>query len=144
MPNTAIVLTGYLGQDPSLRQTKERPYTQRQAPTRLRIQLPGATYEETLLEIVETDGTVPSRDYAVLSLATHGHQDDEPDTTWHRLICWNADRMEHAAVRHARRGDQVRVTGRPSSFTTRDGRKIDQIEIDRLEILRMTRAPEIP
>jgi hypothetical protein len=30
-----------------------------------------------------------SRDYLVLSLATH----DRGKTTWHRLVVWNADRM---------------------------------------------------
>ncbi len=66
MQSTTITLTGNLGQNPSLRSTRERTYTQRQAPTRLLVQLPGRTCEEVLEESADADVTVSSKDYAVL------------------------------------------------------------------------------
>ena len=144
MNTTAVTLTGFLGQNREIRETKERTYTRREPATRLEFHRAGELqYEDVLENEGEHDVTVGSREYALLSLATHRWQDGSQITSWHRIIAWNLDRHEHLPVRLCRKGDRVRITGRPTTFTTGDGRTIEQIELDRLEILR-NKAPELP
>ena len=144
MNTTAVTLTGFLGQDREIRETQERTYTRREPATRLEFHLADELqYEDVLENEGEHDITVGSREYALLSLATHRWQDGQQITSWHRIIAWNLDRHEHLPVRLCRKGDRVRITGRPTTFTTGDGRTIEQIELDNLEILR-NKAPEIP
>ena len=142
MTSTAVTLTGYLGQNRQIRETKERTYTAF-VPTTFEFHHADEIHHDEVAFLDLGDFTVPSREYALLSLATHRWQAGEQTTTWHRIVVWNLDRHEHLPVRLSRKGDRVRITGRPTTFTTRDGRKIEQIELDRLEILR-NKAPEIP
>ena len=142
MNATAVTLTGYLGQNREIRATQERTCTAF-VPTTFELHH-AAKIEHDEIDYLEVgEHTIPSREYALLSLATHRWQDGAQITTWHRIIAWNLDRHEHLAVRLCRKGDRVRITGRPSTFTTRDGRRIDQLVLDNLEILR-GKAPEIP
>ena len=145
---STVTLTGYLGNDPDIRETEERTYTEPQPPTRLEYHLGGVMqYDELLEEAAEYDVTSPSREYAVFSLAEHTSQNGKNATKWHRVMAWNVDRLEHFAVRLARRGDKVRITGRQTTFVVRKGRNkgktIVQIELIKLEILQ-TKAPQIP
>jgi single-stranded DNA-binding protein len=142
MNATAVTLTGYLGQDRQIRQTQERTY-ERWVPTTFDLHLEDKVERDDVVLWDRGEHTVPSREYALLSLATHRFQDGAQVTTWHRIVAWNPDRHEHLPVRLCRKGDRVRITGRPSTFKTADGRTIDQIELDRLEILR-GKAPEVP
>jgi single-stranded DNA-binding protein len=142
MNATAVTLTGYLGQDRQIRQTQERTY-ERWVPTTFDLHLEDKVERDDVVLWDRGEHTVPSREYALLSLATHRFQDGAQVTTWHRIVAWNLDRHEHLPVRLCRKGDRVRITGRPSTFKTADGRTIDQIELDRLEILR-GKAPEVP
>ena len=144
MNATTITLTGFLGKDREIRETRERTYTRREPATRLEFHCGGALrYEDVLPNRGDHEVTVPSRQYALLSLATHRWQGSEQTTTWHRIVAWNLDRLERMPVRLCRKGDRVRITGRPTSFTTADGRTIEQIELESLQILR-SRAPEVP
>ena len=142
MNATAVTLTGYLGQDREIRQTQERTY-ERWVPTTFDLHLEDKVERDDVVLWDRGEHTVPSREYALLSLATHRFQDGAQVTTWHRIVAFNLDRHEHLPVRLCRKGDRVRITGRPSTFKTADGRTIDQIELDRLEILR-GKAPEVP
>jgi single-stranded DNA-binding protein len=142
MNATAVTLTGYLGQDREIRATQERTCTAF-VPTTFEFHHADKIEHDEVDYLEVGEHTIPSREYALLSLATHRWQDGAQITTWHRIIAWNLDRHEYQAVRLCRKGDRVRITGRPSTFTTRDGRKIDQIVLDNLEILR-NKAPEIP
>ena len=145
---STITLTGYLGADPDIRETEERNYTEPLPPTRLEYHRGGVMqYDEVFEEAGEYDVTVPSREYAVFALAEHASENGQRRTKWHRVIAWNVDRREHFTVRLARRGDQVRLTGRRTSFVARKGeskgKRIEQIELDRLELLR-TKSPQVP
>jgi len=142
MNATAVTLTGYLGQDRQIRQTQERTY-ERWMPTTFDLHLESKVERDDVVLWDRGEHTVPSREYALLSLATHRFRDGAQVTTWHRIVAFNLDRHEHLPVRLCRKGDRVRITGRPSTFKTADGRTIDQIELDRLEILR-GKAPEVP
>ena len=50
---------------------------------------------------------------------------------------WNVERMGLGGVRIARKGSKVEVTGRQTTFTTRDGRVLEQIEATRFRILNL-------
>ena len=131
---TTITLTGYLGRDREIRDTKAPTYTVKR-------------WNEIAETTDEYDVTPPSRSYALLSLATHEGRNGSRRTTWHRLIAWNVDRMDRRSVRLARKGDLVRVTGRREtfSFTDDDGqeREVQQVIVDDLVFLRK-KAREIP
>ncbi|MCP3963621.1 MAG: hypothetical protein GY719_37775, partial [bacterium] len=88
-------------------------------------------------EPAEYDVTVPARAYAVLSLATHSWVGKERITTWHRVVVWNVDRLEHLGVRIARKGSKVEITGCRTSFETRDGWTLEQIELSSFRILQL-------
>lgn len=139
--NDTITLTGYLGKDPEIRETEERTCT-RQTPARALIfEHAGARVPDRVDDIAEEpaeyDVTIPSREFAVLSLATHAWVGRDRITTWHRIVVWNVDRLEHLGVRIARKGSKVEITGRRTSFETRDGRTLEQIELTCFRILRL-------
>jgi single-stranded DNA-binding protein len=136
MNQQTVTLTGYLGNDPAIGETEPRTWT-RYTTNCCKLRLgDNVQPDDFALLDGEEDVTAPAREYAVLNLATHQQIAGRRRTTWHRIVVWNADRTEHRAVRLSRKGDQVRVTGRPSWFKSRDGRKVKQIQLDRLEILR--------
>jgi single-stranded DNA-binding protein len=104
---TPITLIGYLGRDREIRTTRQRTYT--------------ARYWNAVAEDwTETEVTPPTRDYALLSLATHHGTNGHRKTSWHRVICWNAQRPEAKGIRIARRGDKVKVTGHREIFSWTD------------------------
>jgi len=144
MPQDAMItLTGYLGRNRQIRETQERTVARRQPPTRLEFHLGDfKRYEDVLFDSAWHEDTIPSREYAVLSLATHQWKDGKDTTIWYRVIVWNSHR-DHRNVRLCRKGDRVKITGRQSSFRTHDGRSIPQIELVNLETLK-TKSPEIP
>jgi single-stranded DNA-binding protein len=131
MSTDLVTLTGYLGKDREDRQTKER--------TRI------ATYTNEIAEMTEEyEVTVRPRDYLVLSLATHRNG----QTTWNRLIVWSPERTGLSHVRLGRKGDLVKVTGRPESFryTAADGtqREVSQIVVVSYKPLRIKIRHEAP
>ena len=141
--DATITLTGYLGQDRQIRETQERTVVRIQPPTRLEFHLGDyKRYDDVLFESARHEETLPSREYSVLSLATHQWKGGKNETTWHRVIVWNPDR-DHRNVRLCRKGDKVKITGRKSSFRTHDGRLIPQVELVNLETLK-TKSPEVP
>jgi hypothetical protein len=77
----------------------------------------------------------PPRGYAVLSVATHGSSRGQISTAWHRVIAWNTDR-DHFGLFRLGKGDQVEVTARPNTYTTRDGRELEQMELASFRLLR--------
>ena len=108
---TTLTLTGYLGGDREIRDTRTRTKT-------IRVKNPVAECFD------EAEVTTRSREYARLSLATHRRVEGQWQTTWHQLVVWNVDRMEHFNVRMARKGEKVTVTGHQESyeFIGEDGR----------------------
>ncbi len=134
--NQTVTLTGYLGNDPVIGETEPRTWT-RSTTNCCKLQL-GDTVQPDDFALLdgEEDVTAPAREYALLNLATHQQIAGRRRTTWHRIVAWNVDRTEHRAVRLSRKGDQVRVTGRRTWFKTRHGRTVQQIQLERLEIVR--------
>jgi len=130
-----VTLTGYLGADREIRTTSERTYTARR-------------YNPVAECKDEYEITVPSRDYIRLSLATHRRVGREWKTEWHRVICWNAEKLSNFSVRILRKGDHVRVTGRLEEYRYegRDGqeRVARHLVLQKLEILRTKGAVELP
>jgi single-stranded DNA-binding protein len=138
-----ITLTGYLGRDRQIRETQGRDVLRREPPTRLEFHLGDfKRYEEYLQDSGWYEATTPSREYAILALATSQWKDGKDQTTWYRVVVWNPDR-DHRNVRLCRKGDRVKITGRKSSFRTHDGRLIPQVELVNLETVR-TKSPEVP
>ena len=139
--NDTLTLTGYLGKDPEIRDTQERTFTWQTPAQRLIFEHAGVTIadraDDIAEEAAEYDVTVPSREYALFSLATHTWEGRERITTWHRVVVWNVGRLEHLGVRIARKGSRVEITGRRTSFETRDGRTLEQIEASNLRILQL-------
>lgn len=138
LPRTApiqVILTGYLGRDREIRHTRSRT-----------IERDGCQRSDAEHEYVipPSSFTTRSKEYIVLSVATHHGRNGKAFTKWHRLIVWNVDRagILHPA-RLCRKGTKVRVTGRSETFTTEDGRTIAQIVVTNLELLDL-RAPEVP
>ena len=128
-----VTLTGYLGKSPETRLTRERTYE--------------ATFKNKIAEMDELyEAHVPSREYLVLSLATH-HGDE---TRWRRLVVWNGDQLSHRNIRFAGPGDHVRIVARPDSFKVGEPgseREIEQFVVQSLKTLRRSskrRPPEIP
>ena len=139
--NGTITLTGYLGKDPQIRETQERTYTQASQPQTLIFEHAGRRVYDRADDIAEEpaeyDVTVPSRAFAVLSLATHDWVGPERLTTWHRVVVWNVERLEFMGVRIARKGSKVELTGRLTAFETRDGRRLEQVELSEFRILEL-------
>ena len=139
--NDTITLTGYLGKDPEIRETQERTFT-RQTPAKpLIFEHAGSRTldraDDIAEEPLEYDVTTPARAFAVLSLATHNWVGKQQITTWHRIVVWNVDRLEHLGVRIARKGSKVEITGRLTSFETREGRALEQIDLSNFRILQL-------
>ena len=141
MANDLITLTGYLGKDPVFSETEERTYTREVRPEPLIFELDGKRTPDPAEDVCEEqavyDVTVPCREYAVLSLATHRWDGRERHTDWHRVVMWNLDRNGPGGVRIARKGSRVEITGRRTSFETRDGRTLEQIEATNFRILQL-------
>ena len=71
----------------------------------------------------------------MLSLATHSWRGPQKGRQWHRLVAWNTSQL-HFGIFRLGKGDRVRIFGRPISFKTQDGRRIDPIEITDFRLLR--------
>lgn len=130
-----VTLTGYLGADREIRSTTERTYT--------------ARYRNPVAECTdEYEVTVPGRDYIRFSLATHRRVGRQWKTEWHRVLCWNADKLSNFAVRILRKGDHVRVTGRYDEYryvgTGGQERVARHLVLHKLEILRTKVGVELP
>jgi len=135
--NDSITLTGYLGKDPEIRDTRERTVTLRERPATLvfehcGVQTPDRSYD-VCEEPAEYDLTLPTREYAVFSLAVHRWAGGTRKTFWHRIIVWDVDRMEFMGLRIARKGSKLEITGRRTSFTYRDEKAEKEVTVDQIE-----------
>jgi len=92
---TTTTLIGFLGKNREIRDTRERTTTT-------------TVYNQVIDGEEEIEVRIPSRTYMKLSLATHLRTASGIETRWHDLILWSPDRDAFLA----RKGDQVRVTGR--------------------------------
>lgn len=101
---TTLTLTGYLGGDREIRTTRTRTMT-------MSVRNPVAECFD------EMEITTRPREYARLSLATHRRVNGQWQTTWHQLVVWNVDRMEHFNVRMARKGQKCTVTGHFETYS---------------------------
>jgi len=130
-----VILEGYIGRDREIRHTRSRT-----------IEHDGCQRSDAEHEYVipPSSFTTRSKEYIVLSIATHHRNRRESFTKWHRLIVWNVDRagILHPA-RLCRKGTKVRVIGQRETFTTEDGRTVEQIIVQDLELLDL-RSPELP
>ncbi len=59
------------------------------------------------------------------------------NTTRHRVVVWNVDRLEFMGVRIARKGSKVKIKGRRTSFETQDSHVLEQIELTDFRILQL-------
>jgi len=128
-PNRHVTLTGYLGSD---REIRLKPGATRTA-----------TFWNPAAECYEEhEVTLPPREYARLSLATHEWKGGRRTTTWHQLAVWNIERPEFFSVRLARKGDRVQVRGYHKSFTGNDGRKHTHFIVTHYKLLRLKHRPQ--
>ncbi len=146
MPLT-VTLTGYLGKDPLRRATRPRTSTRiitRKERFVFELGRRRITDEHDVLEYQdEITFTTTPRDYTVLSVASHHGRGRRRFTHWHRIIAWNTD-WSHRLLHLLAKGDQVEITGRPTSFEATDGNLIHQLELLDLQILRRkTRPPQV-
>ena len=120
--NDTITLTGYLGKDPEIRETKERTFTRQSHVESLIFEHRGARTPDRPCDICEEpaeyDVTIPAREFAVLSLAVHTWIGRKQITDWYRVVMWNLERVGPGGVRIARKGSKVEITGRRTSFET--------------------------
>jgi len=128
-----LILFGFLGKDPEIRQTRVRTYRVK------RLNRVAQCYDRY-------EFTTRPRNFIVVSLATH---DANGETTWHRLVAWNGDQLCHRNLRFAGKGDRVKVQVRPETFryTDDDGneRKLRQLIVLRFRVLKSKHIPpEIP
>ena len=134
-----ITLTGYLGANPERRFTRARQEVQTRRETRRFVFEYGGRWtrdpHDGWDQTVEQEVDIQPREFAVLSLATHSWRGPQKRTQWHRLVAWNTCQL-HFGIFRLGKGDRVRIVGRPTSFKTQDGRKIDQIEITDFHLLR--------
>lgn len=139
-----LTLTGYLGRDPELRDTRSRTVTRTETRQRQFVydHAGRRTYDDfdIVEDHVEYDLTYPPRTFAVLSLATHIWDRGQRSTTWHRIIAWSADR-QHFGIRRLAKGDRVEITGRKTSFEAADGQVIEQIELMSFRLLSRKTRP---
>ena len=129
--NRSIVLTGYLGNRPEIRLTRERDIT--------------VTWENPVAETTESyEARTRARELMVIPLYTHYHR----QTQRHRLVVWSSDQICHRNIGFLRQGDLVKVKGRPEVYTFEaQGKKheLPQIVVERIRVLkRRNRPPEIP
>lgn len=104
MSPQTVTLTGYLGRDREIHET--RPKTR----TVMR-------YNDLAGRKVPTEITPRAREYAVFSLATTERVNGQPVTRWHRLLAWDVDRRPNFQYRLGYKGDLVQVTARVENFT---------------------------
>lgn len=132
---TLITLTGHLGCDREIRTTRERTYTARY-------------YDSITEEWKESERTPPTREYALLRLATKEQRNGSRQTRWHRVICWNVQRLMATGIQLARRGDKVKVTGHEEIFRFKDAdgnwRQIKQLILDSFELVQPKVRVEVP
>jgi single-stranded DNA-binding protein len=102
-----VTLIGYLGRPVESRDTATRTVT---------VERANVIAESTDTYEYETQ----SREYGVFSVATHTGHGDTRTTAWNRCVAWNLDRMEHRALRLAKSGERVEVTGRWELYTFQD------------------------
>lgn len=131
MQTQQITLTGFLGADPRILETRER-IVEREA------------YNYLAGAVVPQDFLIPSRPFARISLATH----EGGRTTWHNIVAWNMDQgRRHFGVRIASKGDQVRVKAHweERRWTDEQGteHQVRQLVLDDLGFLRKKVRPEL-
>ena len=136
--NDTLTLTGYLGRDPEIRETRERKRTYTR---RLRrefifeyngVRTPDRDWE-VAEEVAEYDVNYPPGEYAVFQLAVHTWKGRHQRTDWHRIIVWNVDTEEKIPVRILRKGSKVEVTGIRSSYTFWDEEKKENVTLEQVE-----------
>ncbi len=110
-----LTLTGYLGNDPKIRETSGRRRLQPGGPSRLRFGHGGVRITDALgIRQGQPAETAPPRTAkAVLSLATHTCERDQRQAPRGPLER-RGDR--HLGMRFARRGSKVEGTGRRTAF----------------------------
>lgn len=132
---TLVTLTGHLGRDREIRATRERTYTARY-------------FDDVAEQWTESEVTPPTRDYALLSLATASKRKGRHEVTWHRVICWNVQRVMATGVRLARRDDKVKITGREEIFRWQDTdgswKQVKQLILDSFELVQPKVRFEVP
>ncbi len=142
-----IELTGYLGCDPRIRQTKPKTFklsaSQRPHDTFRFCYGPGWPMPDPEGELpIECDAEIEitrsPRQFAALSVATHHCG----QTVWHQLRAFNIDPdhpqtryRELYAVRLARKGDRVQLTGRVESWQTPDGDLFRYLDLESFRIV---------
>lgn len=127
---TTQTLTGYLGGDPEKRDTEPRTEIQ------LRFNPIAECHDEI-------EYTTRSRQYLRLSLATHRRNTQGKwQTTWHQLVLWSSDRLEHLNARLARKGDKVTVQGHEQTYTYIDKETGQERQITRFIITSLHRWPD--
>lgn len=123
MKEQTITLTGYLGHYRLILSTREVTRTVRR----------WNTVAEFFDEVQDTS---PSRQTAILSLATHRWQDGRRVTTFHKLQVEDFEHPQWLHLRHARPGDHVEIEGTDASYNTlsEDGRpyRVRQILVKKL------------
>lgn len=129
-----VTLTGYLGRDPEIRYT--RVWTRK---TKERV----VSDDEYEYIIPPSETQTGGREFVVLSLATNTRTRREWRTDWHRVIAWDTDRGARRPTSVCRKGTKVRITGTKDSFTTTDGRLVEQVILKDLQVLDL-RAPQLP
>jgi hypothetical protein len=131
MAQKFITVTGYLGKDPEMRDTKERTYE--------------VTARNQVAEMDESyEVTVPARPYLVCSLCVNRSPTQK---RWYNLKLWNSDRLEYRPIRLAHAGDLVTVTGYLETFPLPDGSLFEQLIIQSFQRIRRSskhQPPEIP
>jgi single-stranded DNA-binding protein len=123
-----LTLEGFLGKDRTILETRERTYT-------------ATSWNEVAEQAEEYEATVPSREFARLSLASHHWEAGRRVTRWHQLVVWNVEDGRFRNVLLARKGDRVRVTGRVEQrrFIGRDGveRTARQVVVESFHLVRI-------
>ena len=143
-----VTLEGYLGTDPEDCLTKARTVTHHRTYRQQFVFEHGGRRLTDPHDLVkdeeEFDLHHAPRGYATFSLASHHWKDGRQQTTWHRIIAWNTDR-DHFGLFRLGKGDLVEVSGRPSTFTTKDGRFLEQLELVRFRLIRrkLRRSAEV-
>lgn len=124
---STVTLTGFLGKDTEYRDTQEKAIT-------------GKRWNP-VAEMYETYETLRgSRTYLRLSLATHPNGfGGAPE--WHQLLIWDGRALHNRTARLVGKGDQVRVTGKPTTFTFTgdDGveRTVHRVIVHDIQILKL-------
>ena len=148
-----VELTGYLGRDPRICLTEPKTFQLRpsQRPHDAFIHcygphrpVPDPEADLPIERDAEIEITRPPREFAALSVATH----HRGQTVWHQLRAFNIDPhhpqtryRELYALRVARKGDRVHLTGRVASWRTPDGGLFRYLEVESFRIVGLKRRP---